>query len=154
MAKTCSLAVVDVDHFKTINDQNGHHVGDQVIRHVSHFLAGVGRSNDLVGRLGGDEFIILLQNPCAKAVQMLERTRQQLQVTPLRKQQGGIVDIELSVGVASTAGASGYHLEGLLGAADASLYVAKDRGRHQVVCLELESSRKGPGDDGWTVRNA
>jgi diguanylate cyclase (GGDEF)-like protein len=148
----CSLAVVDVDHFKTINDQNGHDVGDQVIRHVSQFLAGVGRSNDLVGRLGGDEFIILLQNPSAKAVQMLERTRQQLQVTPLRKVEGGVVEIELSVGVASTAGASGYNLEALMGAADAALYVAKDRGRHQVVCLELESPGKGPAEDGWTVR--
>jgi diguanylate cyclase (GGDEF)-like protein len=147
----CSLAVVDVDHFKAINDQNGHDVGDQVIRHVSQFLAGVGRSNDLVGRLGGDEFIILLQNPCAKAVQMLDRTRQQLQVTPLRKQEGGVVDIELSVGVASTAGASGYHLEALMGAADAALYVAKDRGRHQVVCLELESPGTASAD-GWTVR--
>ena len=56
----CSMALIDVDHFKAINDNNGHEVGDQVIRHVSKFLAGAGRSTDLVGRLGGDEFIILL----------------------------------------------------------------------------------------------
>ncbi|MEX0589146.1 MAG: GGDEF domain-containing protein [Cyanobium sp.] len=134
----CSLAVIDVDHFKTINDQNGHEVGDQVIRHVSQFLSGVGRSTDLVGRLGGDEFIILLQNPAEKALMMLDRTRKQLQVSPLRKDEGGVVEVELSVGVASTEGASGYTLEKLMGAADAALYVAKDRGRHQVVCLETE----------------
>ncbi len=136
----CSIALIDVDHFKAINDNNGHEVGDKVIRHVSQFLSGAGRSTDLVGRLGGDEFIILLQNPCARAVQMLDRTRQQLQVSPLRKEGGGVVEVELSVGVASTAGASGYDLELLMAAADGALYVAKDRGRHQVVCLELEDT--------------
>ena len=133
-------ALIDVDHFKAINDNNGHEVGDQVIRHVSKFLAGAGRSTDLVGRLGGDEFIILLQNPRERAVQMLDRTRQQLQVSPLRKDDGGVVEVELSVGVGSTAGTSGYDLESLMAAAAAALYVAKDRGRHQVVCLELEDT--------------
>lgn len=150
----CSLAVVDVDHFKTINDQNGHEVGDQVIRHVSQFLSEVGRSADLVGRLGGDEFIILLQNSADQALAMLERTRQQLQVTPLRKEDGGVIEIELSVGVASTQGVSGYNLEALMGAADAALYVAKDRGRHQVVCLETEQNQRGGSNDGWIVRLA
>ena len=133
--------MIDVDHFKAINDNNGHEVGDQVIRHVSKFLAGAGRSSDLVGRLGGDEFIILLQNPRERAVQMLDRTRQQLQVSPLRKDDGGVVEVELSVGVASTAGTSGYDLESLMAAADGALYVAKDRGRHQVVCLEMEDTQ-------------
>jgi diguanylate cyclase (GGDEF)-like protein len=137
----CSMALIDVDHFKAINDNNGHEVGDQVIRHVSTLLAGAGRSTDLVGRLGGDEFIILLQNPRERAVQMLDRTRQQLQVSPLRKEDGGAVEVELSVGVASTAGASGYDLELLMAAADGALYVAKDRGRHQVVCLEMEDTQ-------------
>ena len=136
----CSLALIDVDHFKAINDNNGHEVGDKVIRHVSQFWAGAVRSTDLVGRLGGDEFIILLQNPCERAVQMLDRTRQQLQVSPLRKEGGGVVEVELSIGVASTAGASGYDLELLMAAADGALYVAKDRGRHQVVCLEIEGN--------------
>ena len=137
----CSMALIDVDHFKAINDNNGHEVGDQVIRHVSKFLAEAGRSTDLVGRLGGDEFIILLQNPRDRAVQMLDRTRQQLQVSPLRKGDGGVVEVELSVGVASTAGASGYDLELLMAAADGALYVAKDRGRHQVVCLEMDDTQ-------------
>ena len=135
------MALIDVDHFKAINDNNGHEVGDQVIRHVSKFLAEAGRSTDLVGRLGGDEFIILLQNPRERAVQMLDRTRQQLQVSPLRKDDGGVVEVELSVGVGSTAGTSGYDLESLMAAADAALYVAKDRGRHQVVCLEMEDTQ-------------
>ena len=137
----CSMALIDVDHFKAINDNNGHEVGDQVIRHVSKFLAEAGRSTDLVVRLGGDEFIILLQNPRDRAVQMLDRTRQQLQVSPLRKHDGGVVEVELSVGVASTAGASGFDLELLIAAADGALYVAKDRGRHQVVCLEMEDTQ-------------
>ena len=138
------MALIDVDHFKAINDNNGHEVGDQVIRHVSKFLAEAGRSTDLVGRLGGDEFIILLQNPRDRAVQMLDRTRQQLQVSPLRKHDGGVVEVELSVGVASTAGASGFDLELLMAAADGALYVAKDRGRHQVVCLEMEDTQLQP----------
>lgn len=150
----CSLAVVDVDHFKSINDRNGHEVGDQVIRHVSQFLLEISRSTDLVGRLGGDEFIILLQSPADKALAMLERTRQQLQVTPLIKDDGGAVEIELSVGVASSEGAGGYSLEALMGAADAALYVAKDRGRHQVTCLETEPSEPGATHDGWIMRLA
>ena len=71
---------------------------------------------------------------------MLDRTRLQLQVSHLRKDGGGVVEVELSVGVASTAGASGYDLELLMAAADGALYVAKDRGRHQVVCLEMEGT--------------
>ena len=70
-----------------------------MIRHVSKFLAGAGRSTDLVGRLGGDGFIFLLQNLRERAVQMLDRTRQQLQVSPLRKDDGGVVEVELSVGL-------------------------------------------------------
>jgi diguanylate cyclase (GGDEF)-like protein len=137
---SCSVALIDVDHFKAINDNNGHEVGDKVICHVSQFLARAGRSTDLVGRLGGDEFIILLQNHSERAVQMLDRTREQLQVSPLRKDDGGEVEVELSIGVASTEGACGYDLKLLMAAADAALYAAKDRGRHQVVCLEMEGN--------------
>ena len=62
-------------------------------------------------------------------------------MSPLRKDDGGVVEVELSVGVGSTAGTSGYDLESLMAAADAALYVAKDRGRHQVVCLEMEDTQ-------------
>lgn len=134
-----AMALIDVDFFKQVNDTHGHDAGDQVIRQVSELLRQAVRSTDLVGRLGGDEFAILVQLPGDAATQMLERTREMINATPVSTAEGQQVQVNLSVGVTSTAGQAGYSLDGLMGAADAALYVAKDRGRGQVVNLESES---------------
>jgi diguanylate cyclase (GGDEF)-like protein len=162
-----TLALIDVDHFKQINDTHGHDAGDEVIRGVSELLRAAVRSADLVGRLGGDEFAILVQLPGATATQMLDRARARIQATgiPMRPaaqleadgQPGPAVQVSLSIGVASSTGPSGYGLSELISAADAALYVAKDRGRAQVVNLEEEqrgsrSSRSGAPPLGeWQV---
>jgi len=134
-----AVALIDVDFFKQVNDTHGHDAGDQVIRQVSELLRQAVRSTDLVGRLGGDEFAILVQLPGDAATQMLERTRQMINATPVSTAEGQQVQVNLSVGVTSTAGQAGYSLDGLMGAADAALYAAKDRGRGQVVNLESDS---------------
>ena len=134
-----TMALIDVDFFKQINDSHGHDAGDQVIRQVSELLRVAVRSTDLVGRLGGDEFAILVQLPGDAATQMLERTRETIHDTPIPTGDGQQVQVNLSVGVASTAGHASYGLSELMGAADAALYVAKDRGRGQVVNLESET---------------
>jgi diguanylate cyclase (GGDEF)-like protein len=138
-----ALALIDVDHFKQINDTHGHDAGDQVIRQVSELLRVAVRSSDLVGRLGGDEFAILVRLSGDAAFQMLERTRRMIEATPIPLGAGQTVQVNLSVGVASSQGPAGYGLSELMGAADAALYVAKDRGRAQVVNLESEGSAGG-----------
>ena len=145
-----TMALIDVDFFKQINDTHGHDAGDQVIRQVSELLRQAVRGTDLVGRLGGDEFAILVQLPGDGAAQMLERTRETIHGTPIPTGEGDAVQVNLSVGVATTAGQAGYALSELMGAADAALYVAKDRGRGQVVNLEGETqAARGRRSDGF-----
>jgi diguanylate cyclase (GGDEF)-like protein len=145
-----AMALIDVDFFKTINDTHGHDAGDQVIRQVSERLRQAVRGTDLVGRLGGDEFAILVQLPGDAAAQMLERTRETIHATPIATGEGEAVQVNLSVGVATTAGQAGYGFSELMGAADAALYVAKDRGRGQVVNLEGETqTARGRRSDGF-----
>jgi len=140
-----TLALIDVDHFKQINDRHGHDAGDQVIRAVSELLRRAVRSGDLVGRLGGDEFVILVQLPGEAATQMLDRTREAIEAQPIPTGEDSAVHVSLSVGVAATTGSGGYDLSSLLSSADAALYVAKDRGRAQVVNLEPSPSMASAG---------
>lgn len=141
------LALLDIDHFKSINDGYGHAAGDEVIRYVSAFLANALRRSDLVGRLGGDEFALLLVTDRSRAHALLERARQALEAAPLVIEHDHSVVIRLSVGLASASGIGSWELQPLLEAADAALYVAKDRGRNQVVDLEGL-----PPDSDWQVR--
>ena len=136
-----ALAVVDVDHFKTINDTHGHDAGDRVIERVSELLRTAVRGADLVGRLGGDEFVILLQLSGEAATQTLDRILEAVRRTPIAVGSTQPVRVTLSVGVAARHGRGDTSLTDLLGAADAALYVAKDRGRNQVVNLELEAQQ-------------
>ena len=134
-----AMAVLDLDHFKAINDTYGHGAGDALIRRVSEGLQqGVRRGVDLVGRLGGDEFALLLQASGPEAAELLERCRRVLAEQPLAWMEGESepVAIALSAGVASTCGPAGYDLRSLLLAADQALYRAKRQGRSQVV-LEM-----------------
>jgi diguanylate cyclase (GGDEF)-like protein len=141
------LAVIDVDHFKQVNDGHGHGVGDQVIAFVSQFLFNAVRRTDLVGRLGGDEFALLISSNREQALVLLERARQGLQHQSFVLADGTTLPLTLSVGVATTA-SNGYQLERLLTSADAALYVAKDKGRNRVV--DLEEARRS----GWMIRLA
>lgn len=154
-----ALAMIDVDHFKQINDNHGHESGDQVIRSVSRLLRGAIRSTDIVGRLGGDEFVILVQLPGEQGTLMLERTLAEVRSTSIPLPDGGSAVVTLSIGVAATDLCQSHDLGNLMGEADAALYVAKDRGRNQVVNLQLEAQcarGKRPlsrlGD--WQVRGA
>lgn len=150
-----AMVLIDVDFFKQINDTHGHDGGDQVIRQVSELLRQAVRGTDLVGRLGGDEFAILVNASGDAAVQMLERARKTIHGIPIVTGDGHAVQVSLSVGVATTTGQAGYSFSELMGAADAALYVAKDRGRGQVVNLETDgqgAARRGSASFGyWQV---
>jgi len=131
-----ALALVDIDHFKAVNDTYGHLVGDKALRAVTDALRSQLRAYDLAGRFGGEEFAILL--PHAREVDALhvaERLRAHIaqMVIPVGDDpdSGPGVRVTISVGVASLDGTS-RELTDMLAAADAALYYAKETGRNKT----------------------
>jgi diguanylate cyclase (GGDEF)-like protein len=126
-----SLLMIDVDHFKQINDQFGHQVGDDVLRETARLLAERTRDSDMLFRYGGEEFLLLLVAAdalVAKAV--AEELRQRYALSPLTRV-GSPVMATLSIGVATFAD-HGTSFESLVQAADQALYRAKRAGRNRV----------------------
>jgi diguanylate cyclase (GGDEF)-like protein/putative nucleotidyltransferase with HDIG domain len=139
-----SLLVIDVDHFKLVNDTYGHLQGDDVLRAVVRVFKGVLRAGDVVGRYGGDEFVVLLPwTPLDNARDVAERLRvavEEERVT-VRDMDGATIGVTLSIGVA--AAETGAHIEAMFAAADHALYDAKRAGRNAVAAAgaAAESSR-------------
>ncbi len=126
------LVTFDIDHFKRINDQHGHAVGDQAIRHVTALVAHELRGYDQKFRIGGEEFVICVPGqPGDVAAQVAERLRLRVERTPLTTEQGPVV-ITVSVGHAG-AQADDPDWEAVLKRADLALYQAKQGGRNRVV---------------------
>jgi two-component system, cell cycle response regulator len=134
-----SLAVImcDVDHFKRINDTRGHVVGDEVLRVIAQRLRAVVRPHDLVGRYGGEEFVILVPG-CARdmAADIADRARRAVSGTPIATSSGP-QDVTISLGVAnlSDVDAAGAQTSPhqLIEACDQAMYAAKAAGRNRVV---------------------
>ncbi|MDD0809113.1 diguanylate cyclase [Curvibacter sp. RS43] len=129
-----TLLVLDLDHFKRVNDSWGHPAGDAVLRHVAALCMGTVRSTDLVGRLGGEEFIVLLPATQAEAGRKLaEKLRQRLEQSPVRVQ-NEVIHITASIGL-SAAGPQDKNadFDSLYQSADQALYQAKHQGRNRVV---------------------
>ena len=131
-----ALALVDIDHFKSVNDTYGHLVGDKTLRAVTDALRSQLRAYDLAGRFGGEEFAILL--PHAREVDALhiaERLRAHIAAMSIpvgdNPESGPSVRVTISVGVASLDGTS-RELTDMLAAADAALYFAKEAGRNRT----------------------
>ena len=145
-----AVALIDIDHFKAVNDSFGHLAGDRALREVARTLTIFLREYDLVGRFGGEEFALLL--PQAKAVdayRIAERIRAYIGAMPIDVHDGPDAEpvrLSISIGVAAL-GASwdsvtGGQLTDLLAAADAALYQAKQNGRDQV-CVITENTTFG-----------
>ncbi len=137
-----SLLVIDVDHFKAINDRYGHAVGDEALRQIARELDSATRTNDRVYRYGGEEFIVLSQGlPHAAAILAAERLR--LGVSGLTI--AGIAEpITVSIGVA-TAPQDGAELRPLFAVADQRLYQAKADGRDRVRGTDSTAADIAPG---------
>jgi len=134
-----SLLLLDIDHFKTVNDRYGHHAGDQVLSELAGRWHTALRSHDVLGRLGGEEFAVLapdtdLDGGCALA----ERLRQATAETPVAVDPGSI-SVTVSVGVASLGSTPGSLDRGLL-RVDQALYAAKRAGRDRVDRFDPETS--------------
>ncbi len=132
-----SLLMVDLDHFKFINDRYGHPLGDEVIRHAANLLRNYTRNGDSVARLGGEEFLLLLPDTGqAQARSIAEKVRKLLEETPL-PMKDGLLYLTASFGIASLdAGVPGTY-ELLYAAADKALYRAKASGRNRVEVIEV-----------------
>lgn len=127
-----AVLVIDVDHFKKVNDKHGHLFGDDVLKGLAKTIADILRSGDVLGRYGGEEFFVFLPNTNEKdAANLAERIRIGVEKT-LHTVNHKIIKGTVSIGVADSVRA-GYDFKGLVAAADSALYVAKNSGRNRVV---------------------
>ena len=128
-----SLGLLDLDHFKAVNDQHGHQTGDRVLAEVARRLAGQARNGELVARIGGEEFAWLMpETPQQAAYFAADRARRAIQSTPFET----AGPLTVSVGVCSTE--HGDDAEQLIRYADRALYWAKERGRNATVLYTPE----------------
>jgi diguanylate cyclase (GGDEF)-like protein len=133
-----SLLMLDIDHFKHINDSQGHNIGDEVLKQTVQRCLGGLRSTDLLARWGGEEFIALLPHTrLAEACQVAERLREELALTPITTGNGAIA-VTISGGVAQWQ--AGESLDQLVSHADAALYLAKEGGRNRILPAQAENT--------------
>jgi diguanylate cyclase (GGDEF)-like protein len=131
------VLMIDVDHFKAVNDRHGHATGDRALAHISRLMTQALRAEDRLGRLGGEEFLVLLPGADQRrALAEAERLRLDVRATPLRDADTDVVvALTVSIGVAEWAGA-GEDASRLLARADRALYRAKHLGRDRVEAAE------------------
>jgi len=131
-----TLAIMDLDHFKIVNDTYGHPAGDAVLQAIGKILQRASRQSDLACRYGGEEFVLLMPDTtAADAVVVGERIRNAVasSVWP----QHPDLRITISIGVAGCSGAAPLSAEQWIEAADRNLYAAKRAGRNHLVCTDL-----------------
>ena len=133
----CSLAVLDIDHFKLVNDNYGHPVGDQVICRLAKLLEDGVRSTDFIGRMGGEEFAILMPD-CSleNASAVINRLREQFSDIGFRLESGGEFSCQFSAGMVSL----GRDFVESYKSADNALYESKKMGRNRVTVRPIKGS--------------
>lgn len=131
--KPLALMIMDMDHFKQVNDTYGHDAGDMVLKQLAGIIVNIVRSTDLAARFGGEEFVILMPETDTQAAMITaNRVREQVEATPFKiNADGQTISKTISIGVATL------HMQGdtgeeLLKRADTMLYEAKNGGRNQV----------------------
>ena len=138
-----SVVMFDLDHFKHINDTLGHKAGDKVIRGFADVMRSFLRANDLFGRYGGEEFILILPNVSAKAAYAIADRARHAFSKSYSHLDGHPIGMTVSAGVAMAAPDN--TLDAALAAADTAMYAAKQAGRNRVMCAG--SALPGPEDN-------
>ena len=127
-----SVAFIDIDRFKAINDTHGHNSGDAVLRQLADIIGANLRTTDIFGRYGGEEFMLILPETGPEdAAEMAEKIRGIVMETPLRIAAGESLRATISVGIAGDTG-GGLRLDRLVDDADSAMYAAKSLGRNQT----------------------
>ncbi len=136
-----SLVVTDIDYFKAVNDTYGHTAGDAVLKNIAARMDNVVRGEDMVGRIGGEEFLIILPGSGLETARSVaERVRESIEICPIKFQEH-VIDTTMSFGVAESV--PDENLEQLINRADQALYQAKRSGRNRVSLSEFTSSAAG-----------
>jgi diguanylate cyclase (GGDEF)-like protein len=134
-----SLLLLDLDHFKNLNDQHGHPAGDEALHTIGRLLSSVCRKTDFVARYGGEEFaVILVDTDVAGAKEFAERLRMRIEAEPWPYRA-----VTASIGIASGSGGLVVAAE-LIRQADGALYFSKERGRNQAThWVDMDCQRAG-----------
>ena len=129
-----SILVIDLDHFKSINDNHGHAVGDVVLESVGSLLNSFFRESDLVARFGGEEFVVLMSH-CDKKLALIKAEKLRISISELKPED---LSISASIGITTRDPEQNCNFESLFSAADKAVYLAKENGRNQVAFQPLE----------------
>lgn len=144
LIQSVTILVLDLDHFKKINDQYGHVIGDYVLQEFTNQVREQIRSDDLFGRLGGEEFAILFKNlSLEQSIQIAQRICNTVFTTPIQLDDHRTLNISVSIGLSYQTLPYCVPFQQLIKRADEALYLAKEKGRNQL-CLEqnVELNRK------------
>ena len=132
-----AILLADIDHFKRVNDSLGHNVGDQVLRDVAQRLQNNLRAADMIARIGGEEFLVVMPDATGDAARhTADRLCRVLEDNPIQLSDGKTVPITVSIGVCVAAAHADTQPEDLLVDADRALYAAKDQGRNTFVMAD------------------
>lgn len=153
LAQACCL-VVDIDHFKKVNDTYGHHTGDLIIKGVADLMAGHARQTDIAARYGGEEFVLILPGVSeSQAMMIAERLRRSVEETVFRRDEAGrsgdLVEIRVTISVGCSLFSHPVNeidFEQMIHNADLALYDAKHSGRNRVVNYAAGMAMKAERD--------
>ena len=142
-----TLLMIDLDHFKAVNDRLGHLVGDEVLKEVAHAISARVRINDFVGRYGGEAFLVILPHTAPRtAVVLAEDLRRAIEAMTI--QYGGIrLGVTVSIGVCGSLPDAPLSLDALIEGADQAMYGAKNQGRNRVVLANPQAAAEPAATD-------
>lgn len=136
------VIMLDIDHFREVNNQYGHIIGDDVLEKIAYLVRHTIRDADIAGRYGGEEFLIVLpQTDLSSAMEVAERIRKTIETAEMTDSQGSVFGITVSQGLASYRPDEAQR--SCISRADKALYEAKAKGRNRVECDALGPSKSG-----------